>query len=256
MTVRDDGSCFRSIHLLAARTEIPRDTSKTHLASISNLGKHLFVVRRLRCARKVQWISDTCGRPRNNTTASRAKCGKGPRRVHLRVGRRALAKRTLVLLNIAHTIQQLTRLFKPPPRSFYILTHAEVISSDFTRGELECHSNLFDLEVMLKTKLTETISKQREMLGAKVIASKGAGMKLWDRKTHPESTLVRLGSSSNVSSRDKPLFLPHAGGGASPTLIPHPLPSCDSSSDDRVAVWETGYVEAGYINSPVAGVEV
>lgn len=56
------------------------------------------------------------------------------------------------LFSITHSIQQLTRLLKPPPRSFRILIYARVIRANFTRGELEYRSNLSDQRVILKTR--------------------------------------------------------------------------------------------------------
>jgi len=56
-----------------------------------------------------------------------------------------------VLFDIAHSIQQLTCLLKPPSRSFCILIHAGVIGTNFIRGELECPGNLPDSNVVLET---------------------------------------------------------------------------------------------------------
>ena len=77
------------------------------------------------------------------------------------------------LLDIAHTIQQLPRLLKPPPRSFDIPVHAKVIHSDFTWGELECRGNLHDMRVILEAKPTESVSKQSKMGGGGNTTAKG-----------------------------------------------------------------------------------
>ena len=60
-----------------------------------------------------------------------------------------------VLFDIAHSIQQLTCLLKPPSRSFCILIHAGVIVANFIQGELECPSNFPDPNVVLKTRPIE-----------------------------------------------------------------------------------------------------
>jgi len=85
------------------------------------------------------------------------------------------------LLDVAHTIQQPTRLLKPPPRSFYISVHVKVIHGNFTRSELECCGNLLDLRVALETKPTESVSKP----GQRQHASEGAS---WRRGEQNDGT--------------------------------------------------------------------
>ena len=128
-------------------------------------------------------MSTKCEKHYNNNAEftgwaiSRSNRGRHPHRVCLWHSRRASEKSIPALFDVAHIIQQLTRLLEPPPRSFCVLVHARVIRTNFTRSELECHSDFSDmvLEIGPAGKRQQTVQDIRDESDAQTKGLIGVG---------------------------------------------------------------------------------
>lgn len=72
---------------------------------------------------------------------------------------RVLEKCMLPLVDIAHLIQELTRLLEPLLRSFRITIYAKVIFGNFDRGESVNRSNLPHTIVILEANPGKNVSR-------------------------------------------------------------------------------------------------
>jgi hypothetical protein len=90
----------------------------------------------------------------------------------MRVSSEVQEKRTSVLLDIAHRVQQLACLLKPLPRSSRVSIYAKVIFTNFCRGESVYSSNFLDTVIVFDAMSRDDVSERCKIQGAEVMPGK------------------------------------------------------------------------------------